>query len=377
MSRWYLRLFSHIDWILVLALVPILSAGLATMHSFVDTDVYFVRQLVWIGISFVAFLFISLFDAKTLRRTRVVMWLYVGVCVLLMSLFFLGSVFQGAKSWLDFGFFAVQPAEIAKLVLILVLAKYLSRRHVEIRNFKHVLVSGVYAGLIFLLILIQPDFGSALIVFLLWFGMILFSGIDKKHLALVIFSGASIFILMWTFVFADYQKARIMTFINPLQDIRGTGYNAYQSVISVGSGQLFGKGFGYGTQSRLEFLPEYQTDFIFAAFAEEWGFIGVCILIALYGVLISRIIRSAITAATNFEAFYAVGLAILLMSHLLIHIGMNVGLMPVTGLTIPFMSYGGTNLLVIFIGLGLLMGMRRYSRATHKDMISNEFIGPR
>lgn len=377
MSRWYLRLFSHIDWILVLALVPILSAGLATMHSFVDTDVYFVRQLVWIGISFVVFLFISLFDAKTLRRTRVVMWLYVGVCVLLMSLFFLGSVFQGAKSWLDFGFFAVQPAEIAKLVLILVLAKYLSRRHVEIRNFKHVLVSGVYAGLIFLLILIQPDFGSALIVFLLWFGMILFSGIDKKHLALVIFSGASIFILMWTFVFADYQKARIMTFINPLQDIRGTGYNAYQSVISVGSGQLFGKGFGYGTQSRLEFLPEYQTDFIFAAFAEEWGFIGVCILIALYGVLISRIIRSAITAATNFEAFYAVGLAILLMSHLLIHIGMNVGLMPVTGLTIPFMSYGGTNLLVIFIGLGLLMGMRRYSRATHKDMISNEFIGPR
>lgn len=377
MTRWYSKLFSHIDWVLVIALIPILGAGLATMHSFVDTDVYFTRQLIWICISFCIFFGVSFFDAKSLRRTQVIMWLYVGIGALLISLFFIGSIFQGAQSWLNLGFFAVQPAEVAKLILILLLAKYFSRRHVEIRNIRHVIVSGVYAGIIFLLILVQPDFGSALIIFLLWFGMVLFSGIDKKHLSLVVLSGVSLFTIMWIFVFADYQKARIMTFLNPLQDIRGTGYNAYQSVISVGSGQLLGKGFGYGTQSRLEFLPEYQTDFIFAAFSEEWGFIGVLILLCLYGVVISRILRAAITAATNFEAFYAIGLAILLMSHLLIHIGMNVGLMPVTGLTIPFMSYGGTHLLTLFIGLGLLMGMRRYSRATHKDMIANEFVGPR
>jgi len=377
MTRMYQRLFGHIDLVLLGALVPIMAAGLATMHSFVDTDIYFNRQIIWIIISFIVFLGVSFFDAKILRRTRVIMWLYLAISVLLVSLFFLGSVFQGAQSWLDFGFFAVQPAEIAKLVLILLLAKYFSRRHVEIRNIRHIIVSGVYAGIIFLLILIQPDFGSALIIFLLWFGMVLLSGIDKKHLMLVMLGGISLMAIMWVSVFADYQKARIMTFLNPLQDVQGTGYNAYQSVISVGSGELLGKGFGYGTQSRLEFLPEYQTDFIFAAFSEEWGFVGVCILLILYAIVLSRILHYAVTAATNFEAFFAVGYALLLMSHLIIHIGMNVGLLPVTGLSIPFMSYGGTHMLMLFTGLGILMGMRRYSRATHKDAISNEFIGPR
>ena len=247
----------------------------------------------------------------------------------------------------------------------------------EIRNIRHIIVSGVYAAIIFFLILIQPDFGSAIIIFLLWFGMVLLSGIDKKHLGLVMFAGISLIVIMWAFVFADYQKARIMTFLNPLQDIQGTGYNAYQSVISVGSGQVLGKGFGYGTQSRLEFLPEYQTDFIFAAFSEEWGFVGVSILLILYAIILSRILHYAITAATNFEAFYAVGYALLLMSHLIIHIGMNIGLLPVTGLSIPFMSYGGTHMLMLFIGLGILMGMRRYGSVVHKDAISNEFIGPR
>ena len=140
---------------------------------------------------------------------------------------------------------------------------------------------------------------------------------------------------------------------------------------------MLGKGFGYGTQSRLEFLPEYQTDFIFAAFSEEWGFIGVCILLILYGIVISRILKYALVAATNFEAFFAVGYALLLMSHLIIHIGMNIGLLPVTGLSIPFMSYGGTHMLMLFVGLGVLMGMRRYGGAVHRDAMSNEFIGPR
>jgi rod shape determining protein RodA len=166
-----------------------------------------------------------------------------------------------------------------------------------------------------------------------------------------------------------------MTFLHPLQDIQGTGYNAYQSTIAVGSGQVTGKGLGYGTQSRLSFLPEYQTDFIFAAFAEEWGFVGVIILFLLFGVVMWRIIINAMYGATNFEVLFGMGVAIMIMSHFVVHVGMNIGLLPVTGITIPFMSYGGSHLLVTFVALGVVMGMRRYARAAHKDLLQNEFLG--
>ena len=160
----------------------------------------------------------------------------------------------------------------------------------------------------------------------------------------------------------------------PLTDIRGAGYNAYQSTIAVGSGQILGKGIGYGTQSRLKFLPEYQTDFIFAAFAEEWGFIGVVLLFLLYCILIWRILRIALYGASNFETLFAVGVIVLLMSHFLINVGMNIGLMPVTGVVMPFMSYGGSHLLSEFAALGILMGMRNYARTVHKDEERNELI---
>jgi rod shape determining protein RodA len=205
--------------------------------------------------------------------------------------------------------------------------------------------------------------------------MTIFSGISKKHLLLVFGTGAVAFLLLWTMVFAPYQKARIVTFLNPLHDIRGTGYNSFQSTIAVGSGQILGKGVGFGTQSRLKFLPEYQTDFIFAAFAEEWGFIGVIILFALFGIVLWRIIRHSMIGETNFESLFGIGLAIFLLSHFIINVGMNIGLLPVTGLTLPFVSYGGSHLLVEFLGLGILMGMRRYSRGFHRDDMKNEFLG--
>jgi len=167
----------------------------------------------------------------------------------------------------------------------------------------------------------------------------------------------------------------LVTFLHPLTDLEGAGYNAYQSTIAVGSGGLFGKGVGYGTQSRLQFLPEYQTDFIFAAFAEEWGFFGVVILFLLYGVVLWRILLNALLGVSNFEMLFGIGLAFFFMSHLLVHVGMNIGLLPVTGITLPFMSYGGSHLLTEFAGLGILMGMRRYRRTIHRDDIKNEFVG--
>jgi rod shape determining protein RodA len=223
--------------------------------------------------------------------------------------------------------------------------------------------------------MVQPDFGSAMIIFFIWFGMILVSGVSKKHLFAILIAGAVAFAVLWVAVFAPYQKARILTFIHPLSDIRGAGYNAYQSTIAVGSGQILGKGLGYGTQSRLNFLPEYETDFIFSAFAEEWGFIGVLLLFALYGVVIWRILENAMLGESNFETLFCLGFSIFIMSHLIINIGMNIGLLPVTGITVPFMSYGGSHLLAEFTGLGIIMGMRRYQRAVHRDIVKNEFLG--
>jgi rod shape determining protein RodA len=321
------------------------------------------------------FLFFSTIDFKFLRKTEIIFGIYVAVVGVLVLLFLLGATVKGAQGWFSFGAFSIQPSEFAKLALILLLAKYFSRRHIEIRNIRHILVSGVYAGIIFVLVVAQPDFGSAIIIFAIWFGMVLVSGISKKHLLLVFTIVALVVGLLWNFVFYEYQKNRILTFIHPLQDIRGVGYNAYQSTITVGSGQLVGKGVGYGTQSRLKFLPEYQTDFIFAAYAEEWGFVGVIILFMLYLLVLWRIIKTSMHGATNFEVLFGVGISIMFAAHLLVHIGMNVGIMPVTGITIPFMSYGGSHLLVSFMALGILQSMRRYSSSVHKDTMKNEFLG--
>jgi rod shape determining protein RodA len=368
-------LFSHIDWVLFISAVLISIAGALTMNSFVGENYFFENQLIWIAIAIPLFFITSFIDFRFLRRTGVIVALFGVSVVLLLLVFSFGEVVKGAQSRFDFGAFALQPADPIKLVVILLLAKYFSRRHIEIANIRHILVSGFYAFIIFALVLIQPDFGSAIIIALLWFGMVLVSGISKKHLLAVILAGVIALLGMWSYVFEDYQKQRILTFIHPLTDIRGTGYNAYQSTIAVGSGGIFGKGVGYGTQSKLQFLPEYETDFIFAAFAEEWGFVGVVLLFILFGLVFWRILENAVKGATNFEILFGLGLAVLLMSHFAINIGMNIGVLPVTGTTLPFMSYGGSHLMTEFLGIGILMGMRRYARSVHKDDTKNEFLG--
>src|SRR3989344_2684019 len=267
-KRWW----RHFDWLMFLAPLPLLAAGLVTMSSFTAESDFFGRQLLWIAIALVLSFVCSLIDWRFLRRSGVVMAIFIFGNLLLLGLMAWGSTLKGAQSWFSVGGVSLQPADFMKLALILVLAKYLSRRHVEIANVKHIIVSGVYGMIPFILIFLQPDFGSAVIILLIWFGLIAFSGISKKHLFVVLAAGFFIGLVAWLFVLAPYQKQRILTFIHPLADIQGAGYNSYQSTIAVGSGQFWGKGVGYGTQSRLKFLPEYQSDFIFAAFAEEWGF---------------------------------------------------------------------------------------------------------
>lgn len=364
-----------IDWILLLSTLPLLGAGLVTMNAFTGDSYYLYKQLIWICISLLIFFGLSFVDFRFLRKTWVSLSLFIGSCSILVLLFLVAQATKGAISWFKFGLLSFQPSDPIKLVIVIILAKYFSRRHIEIANFRHIIISGFYVFVIFSLVLIQPDFGSAIIIFFIWFGIVLVSGLSKKHLLLLFLSGVFVFAGLWNFGFKDYQKNRILNFINPMSDIHGTGYNSYQSTIAVGSGQLWGKGVGYGTQSRLRFLPEFQTDFIFSAYAEEWGFMGVILLFTFFAVVIWRIILISMHGETNFEILFGVGIALIIIVHFFINIGMNIQLLPVTGTTLPFLSYGGTHLLTEFTGLGILMGMRRYRRIAHKDEVRREFIG--
>ena len=371
--------FKHLDWTLFVSAVLLCVAGLTTMNSF-SSNIGFGqnishRQFVWLLISVTVFFIASAVDWRFLKNSKTIIILF-GLSVGILTLLFLvGSVFNGARSWFSFGLFSFQPADFAELVVILILAKYFSRRHIEIARVRHIFVSGFYVFVIAFLVLLQPDFGSTVIFFLLWLSMVLISGISKKHLLLV-FLVAMISVLgLWLFVFKPYQKERIVNFLHPLTDIQDSGYNAYQSTIAVGSGQIFGKGIGYGTQSKLQYLPEYETDFIFASFAEEWGFFGVILLFLLYAILFSRMISISFKGETNFEILFGIGLTMLFTIHSFINIGMNIGVLPVTGNTLPFLSYGGSHLLTEFLGLGILMGMKKYGRTVHKSVTQNEMVG--
>jgi len=310
-----------IDWIMFSAAVLISFLGLFTMNSFTGSDINFVKQSIWLVVSILVFFGATFLDYRFLKKTKVVMVIFAISFSLLITLFLIGKVSKGAQSWFDFGAFSFQPSDPIKIALIVLLAKYFSRRHVEIANIRHIFVSGFYTLIIFIPVLFQPDFGSALIIFLIWFGMILVSGISKKHLLVVFILGAVAFTGLWVGVLKDYQKKRIVNFLHPLADIRGAGYNAYQSTIAIGSGQVLGKGIGYGTQSKLKFLPEYKTDFIFSAYAEEWGLVGVFLLFSLFGILIWRIVRISYFGATNFEILFGLGISILLVSHFLVNVG--------------------------------------------------------
>jgi len=366
---------AHIDWYLFTAALALSLLGLVTMRSFSESNAFFDKQIIWIVLAVIVFFIASIPSYQFLRRTQVIVLLYGGIIFVLGLIFVVGTVSKGAQSWFGLGIFAVQPSEPAKLILIALLSKYFARRHIEIAHIRHILVSGVYALVLCGLVFFQPDFGSTVIIASIWLGLVLVAGISWKHLAALIISATLIAGGLWQYGLEDYQKQRVLTFIHPLTDIQGAGYNAYQSTVAVGSGEFFGKGIGYGTQSKLQFLPEYETDFIFAAYAEEWGFVGVLILFGLFSVVMVRILGLALYAEDNFNSLFAAGVAVFFLAQIIVHVGMNIGLLPITGTTIPFMSYGGSHLLTEFAALGVLMGMRRRVRSRPYARDETEFIG--
>ncbi|MHB1163566.1 MAG: FtsW/RodA/SpoVE family cell cycle protein [Minisyncoccota bacterium] len=367
------RLF--FDWTLLLPALTLSLIGILTMSTFGQGASLAPRQILWLIISLGIYFGLSWTDMRFIRRTSVVMTLYVVALVLLALVLVVSHPVLGARAWFSLGPISFQPADLAKLAIIALLAKYLSRRHVEIGDFRHILVSGAYTLALAGLILVEPDMGNTIIFSALWLGMMLVSGISKKHLAVLGMIAVVAASVLWFGGLKPYQRARIVSFVNPASDIHGAGYNAYQAKIAVGSGELLGKGIGYGTQSKLRFLPEYQTDFIFAAYAEEWGFVGVMLLLAVYALLFVRLAQVARVSATNFDAFFTLGVLILFAAHTAIHASISLGLLPVTGTTIPFMSSGGSHLVLEFAALGIVTSLARHGRGAARDLSANEYLG--
>lgn len=360
--------FARIDLVLVSAVFFLFGIGLIALYSFSETiagNLYFGKQLA-VGILGIALmLFVGTLDYRHFARMSTPLYFFT-LAVLLGVLFF-GSEIRGTVGWLTLAGFQIQPVEFAKLTLILFLASFISKKRSELGEWTRLIASLFLSALLILLVLRQPDLGSGLVLAFIWLSMIVVSGIRWKHFFVLGVLGIALVATSWFFL-ADYQKARLETFLNPELDPRGSGYNVLQSMVAVGSGGVSGKGIGHGSQSQLNFLPERHTDFIFAVISEELGLIGGGLVLFLYGLFLFRIMRIAEMARDNTGYLIAVGILALFFVHILVNLGMNMGFLPVTGLPAPFLSYGGSALLSFFLALGLLLSVYRF-REERADMI--------
>lgn len=350
-----------LDWLLiisVLILCAISSLTLFSQDAGIQTSNFFVKQILFIFLGLVVMIVLSFLDCRIFRNySSVLIALYAILLALLGLVLVFGHKIRGTVGWFSFGEFNFEPVELAKIVVILILAKYFSGRHVEVYRMRHVIASGVYMALPLVLVLMQPDLGSAFILIAVWLGITVMSGMKFRHLLIVLIIGAIGASLAWGFAFKPYQKERILTFLNPAKDPLGYSYNLNQSKIAIGSGGFLGKGLGRGTQGQFNFLPEKHTDFIFAAIAEEWGLIGVVFLFAAYLMFFWRLMKLIFASGNNFFRLFIAGFGVMIFAQVLINVGMNLGLLPIAGISLPFVSYGGSNLLINFIALGIIQNI--------------------
>ncbi|MFZ2969989.1 MAG: rod shape-determining protein RodA [Minisyncoccia bacterium] len=360
-----LFILDKIDRTLLLAVAILTLIGLvaifSTSFNSAGTGVLnFEKQLAFTVAGIIIMLFFSFFDYRALKNYTGI--LYVFCCVILVSVLFFGASVRGTASWFDLGAFNFQPSEFIKIIIIIILAKYFSRFGLQSNNLKKTIVSGIYVLVPVFMVALQPDLGSSLIIAFTWIAMLLISGIKKSHFLFIIFMAVIISGISWNFVLKDYQKDRVRTFFNSQQDLKGAGYNVNQSIIAIGSGNIWGKGLGHGSQSQLNFLPEKHTDFIFAVIAEEMGFIGVLLVLGLFGIIFYRLLKIAEETQDNFGKFLVLGTSVLLFFHVIINIGMNMGIMPVTGIPLPFVSYGGSSMISLMIMAGIVQSVYKRGR---------------
>lgn len=360
------RLLFNFDWILLLTVLAIAGLGIMNLYSAStgffggERAAFHVKQAVWLCAGLGVALFLTIFDYRHLQSVATP--LYLLVLLLLAAVLVIGKTSMGATRWLNLGFFNLQPSEILKVIIIITLARFFS----EQRIYKgYTLVSlAVPLALVLVpvgMVMKQPDLGTSLVVIFIAASMVLFARIKRGTLIFFVTTGLTAAGIGWNFLH-DYQRKRVLTFLNPERDPLGSGYHIIQSKIAVGSGGFWGEGFRQGTQSQLSFLPERHTDFVFSVFAEEWGFAGCCVLLLGYLFLILWGIYIARRAADEFGMYLAVGTTAMLFWHIFINLCMVVGMMPVVGVPLPLFSYGGTSMITTMIGVGLLLNvsMRRF-----------------
>jgi rod shape determining protein RodA len=348
-----------LDWLMLTVALLLLTIGLAALYSvsFSGNEFnsgYFVKQIVAIFIGIGIMIVLSAYDYRAFGffSTK----LYLSAVLILFGVIYFGIQARGTVGWFGISGFNFQPVELTKLIVIIFLANFLSKKRNELSTWVRIFSSAILIFIPVWLILWQPDFGSAVIIIGIWLGMFLASGISKKNIAIFI----SIMLVMvfssWFFL-RDYQKDRIKNFVNPYNDPRGSGYNVIQSIVAVGSGGTWGKGLGHGSQSQLNFLPEKHTDFIFAAISEELGFLGSFLVLGLFGILLYRMKNIAKFARDNVGYLMSIGIMIMFSLQIFINIGMNIGIAPIAGIPLPLLSYGGSSVMIMLASIGILQSI--------------------
>lgn len=349
------------DWVLLVCVLALYALGLAAIYSvslsheppdFTD----FHKQIIFGVCGFALAFMVGMANYSGWRvYGRVI---FMAVVVALIAVLFFGATIHGTRGWFSALGINVQPVELAKIALVVALAKFFSHRLQRFRTGKHIIVSAFLCLCLAVPVLLQPDFGSALVLLGAWFIVLILTGMNQRVIAVILLVLMVLSLVAWSFVLQDYQKQRILVFVHPEMDPLGGGYNVSQSLIAIGSGRFFGRGLGFGSQSQLKFIPEAQTDFIFAVIAEELGFLGVALVIICWSVIFYRLLRIARRAPDDFGLFMVLGIMAVFFIHIVVNIGMNMGLLPVMGISLPFLSYGGSFLVSAFIMLGMAESVR-------------------
>jgi rod shape determining protein RodA len=359
------KIFKKVDLGIFLSSFLLVLIGLVSIFSssiFSGDFSNFYKQIFFFLVGFSFLIFLSRMDWNFLKSdSKIISILFFIFLILLLGLFLFAPLTRGIRGWYRVGGFSFSPIEFIKILVIILLAKYFSSHHRTIYRTKDILKSLIYIILPSAAVFFQPDLGSIFVLLSIWTAMILISGIKIKHFAVLVFCGLILFGFAWSFLLKDYQKERLVSFLHPQIEPKGISWNLVQSQIAIGNGGFLGQGFGKGSQTQYGFLPERQTDFIYSAIAEEFGLVGVSFLIICYAFLIWRIIKISVSVkdeSNNFIKLYSFGLITLFFSQALVNIGMSLGLFPIIGLPLPFVSYSGSCLISCYIGLGVLMSMK-------------------
>jgi len=346
----------HFDFVLFGAVVILTIFGIVMIRSAAagnaEVAASVQRQIIFAGLALAVIIILTLIDYHVWSSLNRI--IYIVAVGLLVVIYVLGQARFGAQRWLEFGLILVQPTEVAKIAIILVLANYFAKREEQPHNLRWILGSFLLTIGVVTWIILQPNLSNSIVILVLWFAMIWLAGIPWQYL--LVFAGVGIIGALFAFPFLEpYQQGRILTFFFPDPNARyGNSYNVDQALISIGSGGLFGQGYGHGSQVQLRFLKVRHTDYIFSALSEEFGFIGAVIVIALLVLVVIRCLRAARLAPDLYGALVSYGFAILIFFQSAVNIGVNLNVIPVTGLTLPFISYGGSSLVSLALGIGLV-----------------------